>query len=141
MIDQAHGLETALMPSYTHMQRAIPVSAAHWMLSHFWPLERDRARLRAASRAAGVLPLGSGAVAGCAYPVSRVLLQGSLGFAAISQNSIDAVSDRDFVAELLFAATMIGDAPVASRRGSHHLRLERVRVRAVRRSLTRPARA
>jgi argininosuccinate lyase len=107
MIDQAHGLETALMPSYTHLQRAIPVSAAHWLLSHFWPLERDRARVRAAQRAAGVLPLGSGAVAGCAYPISRVLLQGSLGFAALTQNSIDAVSDRDFVAELLFSATMI----------------------------------
>jgi len=107
MIDQAHGLETALMPSYTHLQRAIPVSAAHWLLSHFWPLERDRARLRAAQRAAAVLPLGSGAVAGCAYPISRVLLQGSLGFAAVTPNSIDAVSDRDFVAELLFSATMI----------------------------------
>jgi argininosuccinate lyase len=108
MIDQAHGLETALMPSYTHMQRAIPVSAAHWLLSHFWPLHRDRARVRAASRAAAVLPLGAGAAAGTAYPVSRVLLKQSLGFSAISQNSIDAVSDRDFVAELLFAATMIG---------------------------------
>jgi argininosuccinate lyase len=108
MVDQAHGLETALMPSYTHMQRAIPVSGAHWLLAHFWPLERDRARLRTAQRAAGVLPLGSGAVAGCAYPISRVLLQGSLGFGALSQNSIDAVSDRDFVAELLFTATMIG---------------------------------
>jgi len=108
MIDQAHGLETTLMPSYTHMQRAIPVSAAHWMLSHFWPLERDRVRLRAAQRAAASLPLGSGAVAGSAYPVSRVLLQGSLGFASVSPNSIDAVSDRDFVAELLFTAAMIG---------------------------------
>ena len=108
MIDQAHGLETALMPSYTHMQRAIPVSAAHWLLSHFWPLHRDRARVRAAARAAGVLPLGSGAVAGCAYPISRVLLKQSLGFSAVSPNSIDAVSDRDFVAELLFATTMIG---------------------------------
>ncbi len=108
MVDQALGLETALMPSYTHMQRAIPVSAAHWLLSHFWPLERDRVRVRAAQRAAAVLPLGSGAVAGSAYPVSRVLLQGALGFAAISPNSIDAVSDRDFVAELLFTATMIG---------------------------------
>ncbi|HEV8496102.1 MAG TPA: argininosuccinate lyase [Gemmatimonadaceae bacterium] len=107
MIDQAHGLETALMPSYTHLQRAIPVSAAHWLLSHFWPLERDRTRLRAAQRAAGVLPLGSGAAAGCAYPISRVLLQGSLGFGALTQNSIDAVSDRDFVAELLFTSTMI----------------------------------
>src|SRR5438552_5019899 len=52
MIDQAHGLETSLMPSYTHLQRAIPVSAAHWLLSHFWPLERDRTRVRAAQRAA-----------------------------------------------------------------------------------------
>ncbi len=110
MVDQAAHLEAsgALMPSYTHMQRAIPVSAAHWMLSHFWPLERDRARVRAARLSAAVLPLGSGAVAGCAYPISRVLIQGSLGFAALSPNSIDAVSDRDFVAELLFAATMIG---------------------------------
>src|SRR6476469_1214551 len=107
MIDQAHGLETALMPSYTHLQRAIPVSAAHWLLSHFWPLERDRTRLKAAQRSASVLPLGSGAAAGSAYPVSRVLLQGSLGFSAISPNSIDAVSDRDFVAEVLFSVAMM----------------------------------
>ena len=108
LLDQARTIETALMPSYTHMQRAIPVSGAHWLLSHFWPLERDRTRLRAAQRSAGVLPLGSGAVAGCAYPISRVLLQGTLGFDAISPNSIDAVSDRDFIAEVLFSSTMIG---------------------------------
>ncbi len=96
-----------LMPAYTHLQRAQPVSAAHWMLSHFWPLDRDRARLAAAGRAAAVLPLGSGAVAGCAFPISRVLLQGSLGFAQLSPNSIDAVSDRDFVAELLFTLSML----------------------------------
>ena len=108
MLDQARTIESALMPSYTHMQRAIPVSAAHWLLSHFWPLERDRTRLKAAQRSAAVLPLGSGAVAGCAYPISRVLLQGTLGFDAISPNSIDAVSDRDFVAEVLFTSTMIG---------------------------------
>jgi argininosuccinate lyase len=108
MIDQAHGLETSLMPSYTHMQRAIPVSAAHWLLAHFWPLERDRARLRTASKAAAVLPLGSGAAAGCAYPISRTLLQGTLGFDAVTPNSIDAVSDRDFVAEMLFGAALIG---------------------------------
>jgi argininosuccinate lyase len=108
MVDQAHGLETSLMPSYTHLQRAIPVSAAHWLLAHFWPLERDRGRLRAASKAAAVLPLGSGAVAGCAYPVSRTLLQGTLGFEAVTPNSIDAVSDRDFVAELLFCAALVG---------------------------------
>lgn len=107
MLDQATGLDDALMPAYTHMQRAQPVLAAHWMLSHFWPLERDRARVAAASRAAAVLPLGAGAIAGCAFPVSRVLLQGSLGFSSLSQNSIDAVGDRDFVAELLFAVAMI----------------------------------
>jgi argininosuccinate lyase len=108
MIDQAHGLETALMPSYTHLQRAIPVSAAHWLLAHFWPLERDRARLRYAAKAAAVLPLGSGAAAGCAYPISRTLLQGALGFDDVTPNSIDAVSDRDFVAELLFCTALVG---------------------------------
>jgi argininosuccinate lyase len=107
MVDHATALQDALMPAYTHMQRAQPVSAAHWMLSHFWPLERDRARIASASRAAAVLPLGSGAIAGCAFPVSRVLLQGSLGFASISSNSIDAVGDRDFVAELLFAVAVM----------------------------------
>jgi argininosuccinate lyase len=107
MVDQAATLVEVLMPAYTHMQRAQPVSGAHWMLSHFWPLERDRARIASASRAAAVLPLGSGAIAGCAFPISRVLLQGSLGFASVSQNSIDAVGDRDFVAELLFVVAMM----------------------------------
>jgi argininosuccinate lyase len=106
MFDHAVTLDDVLMPAYTHLQRAQPVAAAHWMLSHFWPLERDRARIASASRAAAVLPLGSGAIAGCAFPVSRVLLQGSLGFSSVSQNSVDAVGDRDFVAELLFAVAM-----------------------------------
>jgi argininosuccinate lyase len=108
MIDQAVSLEHDLMPAYTHLQRAQPVSGAHWMLSHFWPLERDRARLQAVAKSAAVLPLGSGAIAGSAYPVSRVLLQGSLGFASLSPNSIDAVGDRDFIAELLFTVALIG---------------------------------
>lgn len=108
MLDRAAGLTETLMPAYTHLQRAQPVSAAHWMLSHFWPLERDRARLVTAVRGAAVLPLGSGAIAGCAYPISRVLLQGSLGFSSLSQNSIDAVGDRDFVVELLFTLTLLG---------------------------------
>ena len=106
MVAHAEQLQDALMPAYTHLQRAQPVSGAHWMLSHFWPLERDRARLAAAGRNAGVLPLGAGAIAGCAFPVSRVLLQGSLGFAAVTPNSIDAVADRDFVAEVLFACSL-----------------------------------
>jgi argininosuccinate lyase len=106
IVDRATEVEDAIMPGYTHLQRAIPVSAAHWLLSHFWPLERDRQRLRAAYRTAATLPLGSGAVAGCAYPISRTLLQGTLGFESLTPNSMDAVSDRDFVAELLFTAAL-----------------------------------
>jgi argininosuccinate lyase len=108
VVDRAAEIAHVLMPSYTHLQRAIPVSAAHWLLSHFWPLERDRARLLAAATAASVLPLGSGAVAGCAYPISRAKLQERLGFSSLSRNSIDAVGDRDFVADLVFGCAMVG---------------------------------
>jgi len=108
LVEHAAAHEADLMPAYTHLQRAQPVSVAHWLLAHFWPLERDRARLAHAARAAAVLPLGSGAIAGCAFPVSRVLLKESLGFAALSPNSIDAVGDRDFVADLLYAAAVLG---------------------------------
>lgn len=108
IVERATELEGAVMPGYTHLQRAIPVSAAHWLLAHFWPLERDRQRLRAAYRGAAALPLGSGAVAGCAYPISRTLLQGTLGFETVTPNSMDAVSDRDFVAELLFVCALTG---------------------------------
>lgn len=106
MISQAERMGEAIMPAYTHLQRAQPVRSAHWMLSHFWPLSRDRARVQAAARAASSLPLGSGAVAGSAFPVSRELLRERLGFVSISSNSIDAVADRDFVAETLFALTL-----------------------------------
>jgi argininosuccinate lyase len=97
------------MPAYTHLQRAQPIAAAHWLLGHFWPLERDRARIAAAGeRALAAMPLGSGAVAGCAYPIARPMLRERLGFAALTPNSVDAVSDRDFVAELLFALALLG---------------------------------
>jgi argininosuccinate lyase len=108
MLAQAERLGDAIMPAYTHLQRAQPVLAAHWMLSHFWPLSRDRQRVAAAARAASSLPLGSGAVAGSAFPVSRDLLRDRLGFDAISENSVDAVADRDFVAETLFALSLVG---------------------------------
>lgn len=108
LLAHAGALQDVIMPAYTHMQRAQPVSAAHWLLSHFWPLDRDRQRLASVARSASTLPLGSGAVAGCAFPVSRVLLQGALGFQQLSKNSIDAVSDRDFVAEMLFAMSLLG---------------------------------
>jgi len=107
MLEHATGLTDAVMPAYTHLQRAQPVSAAHWMLSHFWPLQRDRERLASAMRAASSLPLGSGAIAGSAYRVPRDQLGESLAFAKISENSIDAVGDRDFIADLLYAIAMM----------------------------------
>ena len=108
MVGHADALTDAVMPAYTHLQRAQPVSAAHWMLSHFWPLERDVNRIRTASLAASSLPLGSGAIAGSAYPVPRDQLMKSLRFMKLSENSIDAVGDRDFIADLLYALSMLG---------------------------------
>ncbi len=107
LLTQAETLVDTILPAYTHLQRAQPVSGTHWLLAHFWPLTRDRTRLAAAARCAGVLPLGSGAIAGSAFPVSRESLRESLGFTSISPNSIDATGDRDFVAETLFACAMI----------------------------------
>ena len=101
------GLDT-LMPGYTHLQRAQPVLLAHWWLSHFWPLGRDRERLAQAAERAAVLPLGSGALAGAPFQVDRHALAQALGFRLPSPNSIDAVSDRDFAAEFLFCAALCG---------------------------------
>ncbi|HYJ80154.1 MAG TPA: argininosuccinate lyase, partial [Longimicrobiaceae bacterium] len=108
LLEQAEAHRTTVMPAYTHLQRAQPVSAAHWLLSHAWPLARDRERLAQARERVAVLPLGSGAIAGCPFPVDRVLLKETLGFHGVSTNSIDAVADRDWVAELLFGAAMVG---------------------------------
>ena len=106
MLAQAERMGDAIMPAYTHLQRAQPVRSAHWMLSHFWPLSRDRTRLQQAVLGASSMPLGSGAVAGSAFPVSRELLRERLGFATVSPNSVDAVADRDFFAEMLFTLTL-----------------------------------
>jgi argininosuccinate lyase len=108
LLAQAEAAGAALMPGYTHLQRAQPVLLAHWLLSHFWPLARDRARLADCAVRAAVLPLGSGALAGTPLNIDRAALAADLGFAAPSPNSLDAVSDRDFVAEFLFCAALIG---------------------------------
>jgi argininosuccinate lyase len=96
------------MPGYTHLQHAQPITWGHWALSHFWPLVRDRKRFAQVRAQAGVLPLGSGALAGTAFPIDRAALATELGFEAISQNSLDGVSDRDFAADFLYAAAMLG---------------------------------
>ena len=108
LVERAESLQEALMPGYTHLQRAQPVSVAHWLLSHVWPLIRDRRRLADAAAGASTMPLGSGAIAGSAFPIPREPLREALGFQTISQNSIDAVGDRDFVAEVLFTLALMG---------------------------------
>jgi len=97
-----------ILPGYTHLQQGQPVRGAHWALSHFWPFLRDRDRLLRSVEAASVLPLGSGAIAGCPFPVDREALARELGFSRISENSMDAVSDRDWAVELLFAGALTG---------------------------------
>ena len=97
-----------LMPGYTHLQRAQPILFAHWLMSYFWMLQRDYARFTDCITRVSVLPLGSGALAGNALGIDREFLARELGFARVSENSIDAVSDRDFIAEFLFDAALLG---------------------------------
>ena len=108
LLDWARESVEVILPGYTHLQQGQPVRAAHWVLSHFWPLERDRAALRAVREHAGVLPLGSGAIAGCPFPIDREFLRAELGFLSISENSMDAVSDRDWALGLAFAGARVG---------------------------------
>lgn len=98
-------LDTVL-PGYTHLQRAQPVLLAHHLLAYFWMLERDVQRFRQAYQRADVLPLGSGALAGVPYPVDREFVARELGFSRISENSMDAVSDRDFFVDYISAAAL-----------------------------------
>lgn len=91
-----------VMPGYTHMQPAQPITAAHWLMSFFWMLERDLDRLSAAKRRMSVCPLGSGALAGTPFAIDRQKIAADLGFDSPSENSLDAVSDRDFVADTLY---------------------------------------
>jgi argininosuccinate lyase len=108
LVEQAENAGQTLMPGYTHLQRAQPVLLAHWWLGHYWALQRDHDRLGDLTARVSVLPLGSGALAGVPFDMDRVALAESLGFLDVSQNSMDAVSDRDFAAEYLFCSAMIG---------------------------------
>jgi len=97
-----------VMPGYTHLQRAQPILFAHYLLGQIEAFARDAQRLRDCLQRTDVLPLGSGALAGSTIVLDRELIARELGFARISQNSLDAVSDRDFVCEFLFCLAMIG---------------------------------
>jgi len=96
------------MPGYTHLQPAQPITWGLWSLSHFWPLQRDVQRLIQVQERTSSLPLGSAALAGTSFAIDRVELAAELEFNSISENSLDAVSDRDFAAEFLFSTAMIG---------------------------------
>ncbi len=104
---QAEANLEVLVPGYTHVRRAQPVLFSHYLLSFFWMLERDKERLGDARKRAAVLPLGAGALAGNPFGIDRQFLADELGFERVSENSLDAVSDRDFIAEFLFAAALI----------------------------------
>lgn len=96
----------AVMPGYTHLQKAQPVLFAHHMLAYFWMLARDFGRVRQAYDEADVLPLGSAALAGTAFPIDREAVASELGFSRTSPNSLDAVSDRDFAVDLVHACAL-----------------------------------
>jgi argininosuccinate lyase len=95
------------MPGTTHMQHAQPLLLSHWLLAHGEAFVRDAERLKSAAASADLCPLGSGALAGCAFPLDRKALARDLGFSGITANSLDAVSDRDFALEFLFALTTL----------------------------------
>ena len=97
-----------LMPGYTHLQRAQPIYFAHYLLAQLEALERDHERLRDTRRRADVMPLGSGALAGSTIALDREAIAKALSFQRVTQNSLDAVSDRDFAADFLYSLAMIG---------------------------------
>jgi argininosuccinate lyase len=96
------------MPGYTHLQRAQPIVLAHHLLAYVFMLERDRERLSGCAARADCLPLGAGALAGTAFPIDREALARELGFEAVSANSLDAVSDRDYILEFLAGVAIVG---------------------------------
>ena len=97
---------TTIMPGYTHLQKAQPVTLAHHMMAYFQMFRRDYQRLQDCFKRADVMPLGSGALAGTTYPLDRSRVARLLGFSEISQNSMDGVSDRDFMLEYMSAASI-----------------------------------
>lgn len=105
MVDTAQRLLDVVFPAYSHLQQAQPTRAAHWLLSHFWPLARNRERLAEARGRLNALPLGAAAGMGTTVPVDRGRLAEALGFDTVLENSLDAVGARDWVAELLYAWT------------------------------------
>jgi argininosuccinate lyase len=108
LLKRAREYKGDIMPGYTHVQQAQPILIAHYLLSFFFALERDKSRLRHAWWSAGEMPLGSGALAGSAFPYKRELVAERLGFPNVSRNSIDATAHRDFALEFLGSLGCLG---------------------------------
>jgi argininosuccinate lyase len=107
IVDIAEANISVIIPGYTHLQQAQPVLLSHHLMAYYEMFSRDEDRLADALKRVDVMPLGSGALAGSAYPIDRASLAKELGFSKVSLNSMDAVSDRDFVAEVIFALTLV----------------------------------
>ncbi|SDE04284.1 argininosuccinate lyase [Desulfuromonas thiophila] len=107
LLDQAEANLDTLMPGYTHLQTAQPVLLAHHLLAYFEMLQRDRGRLQDCSRRLNQLPLGAGALAGTTFPIDREWVAQQLGFAGVTRNSLDSVSDRDFALEFCAASATL----------------------------------
>jgi len=108
LLNLAERFQNTVLPGYTHLQRAQPIVLGHYFLAHIEAFDRDHGRIVDCARRADVLPLGSGAIAGSTIVLDREAIARELEFAKLSQNSVDAVGDRDFVAEFLFGLAMIG---------------------------------
>ncbi len=108
LIEQAEEGMGIVLPGYTHLQRAQPILWSHWLLQWFWMVERDVERLQDALKRVNVSPLGAGALAGHSLGVNRETVAEALGFDSVAPNSLDAVSDRDFIVELLATTALFG---------------------------------
>jgi argininosuccinate lyase len=108
ILEKSESYIDVLMPGYTHVQRAQPILFSHWLMSYFWMLQRDAERFADCRKRVAMSPLGAGAIAGNALSIDREFLARELGFDGVTENSIDAVSDRDFIAEFLFDAALLG---------------------------------
>ncbi len=107
LLSQAQANVETILPGYTHLQRAQPISFAHHLLAYFWMLERDKGRLQDSLKRINVLPLGAGALAGTTFPIDRARVAELLEFDSVYPNSLDAVSDRDFIVEFLSIASIM----------------------------------
>ncbi len=107
LLDLSEENKSAVMPGYTHLQRAQPILFAHWSLAYFEMLTRDRERLSEIRKRVNIMPLGSGALAGASFPIDRKAVAEELGFDGVTGNSVDAVSDRDFCVEFAGACSLI----------------------------------